>query len=146
MGNMKQIVLTLSAAVLLQLHLPAQTNEEAGVGAAVLLLKQAMLDGDSAVLVRMVHPALSYGHSSGKLEDKASFVGSLASGRAQFQRMDLSGQTISVVGRTALVRHLLTGTVVDNGKPGDVKLNVLLVWVKDRNRWQLLGRQAVKVP
>lgn len=124
----------------------AQSGAEPEVTRAVENLVQAMLDADSAKLVSLVRNELSYGHSSSKIEDKASFVGALASGRSDFLTMNITGQTIAVVNNTAMVRHLLTGTVVDNGKQGDVKLHVLLVWVKERGRWQLLARQAVKVP
>lgn len=124
----------------------AQSGAEPEVARAVENLVQAMLDADSAKLVSLVRNELSYGHSSSKIEDKASFVGALASGRSDFLSMNITGQTIAVVNNTAMVRHLLTGTVVDNGKQGDVKLHVLLVWVKERGRWQLLARQAVKVP
>lgn len=122
----------------------AQSADEKAVAGAVDALRQAMLDADSAKLVQLVRDELSYGHSSGKIEDKAAFVGALASGRSDFQSMNITGQIIAVVNNTATVRHLLTGTVVDNGKQGDVKLYVLLVWVKNKGRWQLLARQAVK--
>ena len=127
-------------------HASAQTKSEKEVEGAIEQLRKAMLDADSAALVSLVHNSLSYAHSSGKVEDKPAFVSALASGRSDFLSMDLSDQKIAVVDNTAIVRHTLTGQVVDNGKQGDLKLHVLLVWVKNRNRWQLLARQAVRLP
>ncbi|OLY93866.1 protein of unknown function [Cnuella takakiae] len=123
----------------------AQTKDEADVARAVETLRQAMIDADSAVLDRITMPGLSYGHSSGKIEDKAAYISALASGRSDFKSMNLDNQQITIANNTALVRHLLTGQTVDGGKPGDVKLHVLLVWVKDKKQWKLLARQAVKV-
>jgi len=88
---------------------------------------------------------LSYGHSTGKVEDQAAFVDALASGKNDFVTIDLSEQTIKVVGNTAIVRHILNGTSNDGGKPGVVKIAVFLVWVKQGKEWKLLGRQAVKI-
>lgn len=124
----------------------AQTKEEAAVAKAVETLRQAMIDADSAVLDRITLPGLSYGHSSGKIEDKAAYISALTSGRSDFKTMNFENQQVTIAHNTAMVRHLLTGDIVDGGKPGTVKLHVLLVWVKDKKDWKLLARQAVKLP
>jgi hypothetical protein len=124
----------------------AQTKAETAVAAVTEQLSKAMIDADSMQLVSLVHDKLSYAHSSGKTEDKAAFVSALASGRSDFLNMNFTDQKISVAARTAIVRHTLTGQVVDNGKQGDLKLHVLLVWAKEKGRWQLLARQAVRLP
>ena len=89
---------------------------------------------------------LSYGHSGGKIEDKPTFVNNIVSGKSDFVTIELADQTIAVSGSTAIVRHALNATTNDNGKAGEVHLNVLLVWVKDGGQWKLLARQAVHVP
>ncbi|AKQ46397.1 hypothetical protein TH63_13425 [Rufibacter radiotolerans] len=123
----------------------AQSKEETKVAAAVEQLKQAMISGDRKALEAITTDALSYGHSSGKIEDKAAFVEALASGKSDFVTMDLSNQTIQVNGKTALVRHQLAGSTNDSGNPGTVKLGVLLVWQKQHGQWKLLARQAYKL-
>lgn len=122
----------------------AQSKDEKAVAQAVEKLRTAMIDANASQLNEITCEKLSYGHSSGKVEDKASFVTSLTSGASDFVSMDLTDQTISVVNNTALVRHKLAGKIMDGGKPGEVKLNVLLVWVKNKGQWQLLARQAVR--
>ena len=62
-----------------------------------------------------------------------------------FVTIDLTEQTISISGKTAMVRHTLTAKTNDNNKPGDVQLKVLLVWQKKGGHWKLLARQAVKL-
>ncbi|HEY4336583.1 MAG TPA: nuclear transport factor 2 family protein, partial [Puia sp.] len=64
---------------------------------------------------------------------------------SDFVTVDLSNQTVKVVGNTAWVRHTLTATTNDGGKPGNAHLSVLLVWVKQKGQWRLLARQAVKI-
>jgi ketosteroid isomerase-like protein len=123
----------------------AQSKEDAAVNAAVENLKKAMIDGDKAGLEKITSDKLSYGHSSGKIEDKASFVDNIVTGKSDFVTIELTNQTVSVSGDAAIVRHTLSATTNDNGNPGSVKLNILLVWQKQKGQWKLLARQAVKV-
>jgi hypothetical protein len=115
------------------------------VAKAVETLKQAMIDANKKVLENIAADNLTYGHSSGLVEDKAAFVDALVSGRSDFVTITLSEQSILVTGNTATVRHKHTGDVVNSGTPGKVNISVLLVWIKVKNDWKLLARQAVKI-
>ncbi len=77
----------------------AQSKEEAAVTAAVENLKKAMIDGDKAGLQNITTDQLSYGHSSGKVEDKATFVDNIATGKSDFVTIDLTNQTIAIARR-----------------------------------------------
>ena len=123
-----------------------QSKDEAAVTAAVENLKKAMTDGDKAGLEKITAEKLSYGHSSGKVEDKATFVDNIVTGKSDFVTIELTNQIVSVSGDAAIVRHTLAATTNDNGNAGSVKLNILLVWQKQKGQWKLLARQAVKVP
>lgn len=123
----------------------AQSKEETAVAAAVESLKQAMVSGERAALEKIADEKLSYGHSSGKIEDKAAFVEAIASGKSDFVSIDLTEQTISVSGDVAIVRHKLSAATNDGGNPGTVKLAILTIWKKQGKEWKLLARQAVKV-
>jgi ketosteroid isomerase-like protein len=123
-----------------------ENKEERAVAAAVEALRKAMIDPDKGTLEKLTLDELSYGHSSGQLQGKTEFVETLTSGKSDFVTIDLSEQTIKIVGHTAIVRHHLSATTNDGGKPGTVKLSILLVWVKEKGEWKLLARQAVKIP
>lgn len=122
----------------------AQSSAEKKVAAAVEALRVAMVNADKTALQELTSPALSYGHSSGHIDNQASFVEKLVTGASDFVSISLTEQTIAISGKTAIVRHLLKATTNDNGKPGEVQLRVLLVWQKQGGRWILLARQAVK--
>ena len=124
----------------------AQTTVEKDVAAAVEKLRLAMISGEKVALEDIAATNLSYGHSSGKIEDKTAFVESIASGKSDFVTIDFKSQTIKVTGKTALVRHQLDAKTNDGGKPGEVHLGILLVWQKQGKDWKLLGRQAYKLP
>jgi ketosteroid isomerase-like protein len=142
---MKKIIYLLVLTAIMNTAI-AQSKEEAAVGAAVENLRKAMIDGDKSGLQNITADQLSYGHSSGKVEDKATFVDNIVTGKSDFVTIDLTNQTIAVSGDVAIVRHVLSATTNDSGKPGAVKLNILLIWQKQKGQWKLLARQAVKVP
>lgn len=123
----------------------SQSKEAVAVQNSVEQLKKAMIDADKAALEKLTADDLSYGHSSGRVENKTEFIESLVSGKSDFLTMDLTNQTVKVSGNTAIVRHNLSGNINDGGTPGTVKLFVMLVWVKQGKQWKLLGRQAVRL-
>lgn len=123
----------------------AQSKEEQAVATAVETLKKAIVDADKAALEAITLEELSFGHSSGLIEDKAAFVEALVSGKSDFKNMNLSGQTTTIAGNTALVRHDLKASVENSGTPSDIHLGVLLVWQKQKGEWKLLARQAYKL-
>lgn len=124
----------------------AQSNAGREIGNAVESLRKAMLDPDKSTLEKIAHPKLTYGHSSGKIEDRKMFIEALVSGESDFTELTFSDQIIEVIGDVALVRHKLTGKTNDKGKqPGTVSLGVLLVWYKESNKWMLAARQAFKL-
>ena len=141
---MKKLIFIFCISVTFCFGAMAQSNKDK-IANAVEFLKQAMVSGNQTDLEKITSESLSYGHSSGKLEDKTAFVKSISSGASDFVSIDLSEQTISLIGKTAIVRHKLAGKTNDGGKPNEVKLGVLLVFAKEGKDWKLLARQAYKI-
>ena len=123
----------------------AQTKEEKEVATTVETLRAAMVNADSVALTQILSDKLSYGHSGGKVQTKTEFIHSLTSGESDFVTIELSDQTIEMFDHTAIVRHILSATTNDNGKPGNVKLSILLIWQKQHGAWKLIARQAVRI-
>lgn len=109
-------------------------------------LRLAMLEPTHAALDALATDDLSYGHSNGMVENKASFIEALVSKRSNFRRIELSDQVVAVSGNVALVRHTLNADTHDGGRPGQVTLKILLVWQQRHGEWKLLARQAVRTP
>lgn len=122
-----------------------QSKEQQAIANAVEKLRKAMIDGDKLGLENLTADSLSYGHSSGKVENKAEFVENIASGKSDFVTIEISEQTITIQNNVAIVRHVLNGTNNDGGKPGVLKLRVMLIWEKEKTGWKLLARQAIKI-
>jgi ketosteroid isomerase-like protein len=142
---MKKVIVSL-LIFSLTMSLKAQTAAESKVLAAVEKMRLALISGERSALEDIAATDLSYGHSSGKLQDKAAFVEAIANGSSDFVSIEYKNQTVKVTGKTALVRHELHAKTNDGGKPGEVHLGILLVWQKEGKEWKLLGRQAYKLP
>jgi hypothetical protein len=142
---MKKTTFALMFVILSGTTLWAQSNDEKAVEVAVESLRKAMVDGNEPLLKGITAKDLTYGHSSGLMEDQNAFVTALASGKSDFVSIELKEQTITVLGDIALVRHKLFGDSNSGGKPSEVKLGVLLVWQKQQGQWRLLARQAYKL-
>lgn len=108
---------------------------------AVERLRKAMLDGDKAALESLTAAELSYGHSSGVIEDKDAFVDALVTGKSDFTEINLTNQTITVAGNVAIVRHEMHGKANNN----PVNIGILLVWQGKGDNWKLVARQAFKL-
>ncbi|MDE4912365.1 MULTISPECIES: nuclear transport factor 2 family protein [Methylobacterium] len=119
--------------------------DAAAVEQAVDALTQALLAADGPALDALVLDGLSYGHSSGQVQDKTAFVETLTSKRSAFPSITLSDRSVSVVGDDAVARHVFTGEVVSGGKTAPVHIGVMQVWHRDQGRWRLLARQAFKI-
>lgn len=122
----------------------SQSKKEKALELAIEQLRRAMIDADSIGLSRATSEKLSYGHSSGIVEDKAAFIGRIVNGHSDFETIDLSETKIVFSGSTAVVRQNLDAITKDNGKAGEAHLFLLMVWTKEGGQWKLLARQAVK--
>ena len=143
---MKKTSLFIFTMMLTTIALFAQKKEEASVAEAVKRLNQAMIDGNQIALDELTSKNLSYGHSSGLIEDKQTYITSIIDGTFGFTSIDLTDQTIAVDGDVAIVRHKFQAATDDKGKqPGSVKLSVMQVWKKNKGKWLLLARQATKI-
>jgi ketosteroid isomerase-like protein len=125
----------------------AQGGDAAAVADAVSNLTKAMLAADKAKLEALTADQLSYGHSSGKLETKAEFVGVIADKKTQYKSIVLSDQNVSIVGNNAIVRHAwVSESGTGDGKWNTSRIGVLQVWQKQGADWKLLARQAFAKP
>ena len=136
----------LFALVSVSFSTKGQSPLEKEISVAVEVLRLAMIDGEKATLEKTTSDYLSYGHSNGMVENKSEFIENIASGKSDFITMNLSEQVISVTNKkVALVRHILDADVNDGGKPNTIKLKVLLVFQKEKSKWILIARQAVRL-
>ena len=124
----------------------ALAQPEKEVGKIVEELRLAMIDPSTDGLKKITSLDLSYGHSSGLMENQNEFIEALVSGKSDFKSITLSDQSIKFTGKNiALVRHKLKGETLTAGVVGAINIGVLLVWIKEKGGWKLVARQAFKL-
>ena len=124
----------------------AQSADEAAVTKAVEGLRQATLSQQKSQLEELCHPQLAYGHSDGRVENKAEFINGVMTRKATVKSLTLSDHVINVVGTSAIARHAWTSESEMDGKATTTKIKVMQVWLKDGGAWKLLARQAARPP
>jgi len=125
--------------------LKAQDKAERDVEAIVGIFNKVMVSPDEKILDELVSDQLSYGHSSGLVQDKATFIDDLVNGPFDFLTADVSEQTITVSGNVAVVRHIFASSFKNEGVSGNLKIGIMMVWHKEKGKWKLLARQAFKL-
>ncbi|MGS2765058.1 nuclear transport factor 2 family protein [Sinomicrobium sp. M5D2P9] len=120
-------------------------QEQNAVKDVVELLRGAIIEPDAELLDNLTADQLTYGHSSGVIQDKDEFIDDLVHGAFDFTEVDFTDQRIVVSGSTAIVRHVFEAKATNAGEPVDVRIGNVLVYVKQEAEWKLLARQAYKL-
>lgn len=123
----------------------SNAKEEDAVRNQVEILRQAMIDADGAKLKVLTSEKLNYVHSNGNFQNQAEFIDGIVSGKSDFVTIEFQNQTISVQNDVAIVRHILSAHTKDGGIDRDIKIGIMLVWQKQKNKWILIARQAYKL-
>ena len=123
----------------------ADAGDEAAVKDAVEALRVALLKADKVKLEALAADHVSYGHSDGRVQNKAEFVDGVVTRKATVKSIDFPELKVTVSGNNAVVRHLYVSESETDGKPNNVKIGALGVWTKEGGGWKLLARQGYKL-
>ncbi len=126
--------------------LAASADEEA-VAKNVEAFRKAQVAADAEVLATLCAAELSYSHSSGKVEDKATFIANATDGKSKFLSLEYQDPSIRVVGPAAIVRFHWVGEqeATADGKKSSTNLHILMNWQKQGADWKLLSRASTKL-
>lgn len=102
---------------------------------------------DKAVAEDLFAKKASYGHSSGKIETREEAIAGITGNKSIYRDTAVSNiQVISDDDDVAIVRHLFKAAEHKaDGTVSPLNFTIMLVWVKERGKWRLMGRQAVKL-
>jgi len=145
----RQLALPALAVGLLGL-LPAfatEEDEEAAVAKNVEAFRAAQIAADARAFDVLCAPELSYSHSDGRVEDKATFIANATSGKSRFLSLAYEDVKVRVVGTAAVVRFHWVGESesVADGKKNATNLHILMNWQKRGADWKLLSRASTKL-
>ena len=127
----------------------AASEDEDAVAKNVEAFRVAQFTLDAKGLNALCAAELSYSHSDGRVEDKATFVTNATDTNRKTKTLSLvyKDPKISVVGPAAIVRFNWvseTEAIVD-GKKSSTNLHILMNWQKQGADWKLLSRAATKL-
>lgn len=93
----------------------------------------------------LVSNDVSYGHSTGAVQNKAEFIQDIMNGVVIFTAIGTENQKISLTDDLAIVRNISSIKGSRGDAPLDLKIGVLMVWEKKGDHWQLIARQGYKL-
>ncbi len=123
----------------------AATADEAAVAKNTEAHRAALVAADAKALDALSAPELSYSHSDGHIEDKATFIANATNGKTKWLSLAYDGTTVRVVGDAAIVRFKFVGESQVGDKKNQSNLGILMVWQKQQGDWRLLARCATKL-
>ena len=125
----------------------AASADEDAVAKNVEAFRAAQLAADAKALDALCAAELSYSHSDGRVEDKATFIANATDGKTKFLSLEYQDSKIRVVGTAAIVRFhwVAESQAVADGKKSATNLHILMNWQKQGADWKLLSRAATKL-
>jgi len=87
-------------------HAQAETGDEATVKQYVEALREALLKADKSQLERLTADQVSYGHSDGRVQNKAEFIDGVMTRKATVKSITFPDLKIAVAGDAAIARHI----------------------------------------
>lgn len=131
--------------ILLICCLNAQSQDSKPLISAARFLNSALIQKDSLLLVKLLHPSLSYGHSNGWVENKQEVIENNVSGYLIYKNILVDSFQCQVSKKYAVIRFQAIHDVILKGKAIQLKLHVCQVWIKFHKHWVLLARQSTKI-
>ncbi len=129
--------------------LPASAGpaDEDAVAKSVEAFRKAQIAADAKAFDALCAAELSYSHSDGRVEDKATFIANATSGKSKFLSLEYQDPQIRVVGPAAIVRFhwVAESQSIADGKKSNTDLHILMNWQKQGADWMLLSRASTKL-
>jgi ketosteroid isomerase-like protein len=125
----------------------AGSADEEAVAKGVEAFRVAQIAADAKAFDGLCAAELSYGHSDGRVEDKAVFIANATNGKSKWLSLKYEDPKIRVVGDAAVVRFHWLGEqeVMADGKKSSTNLHILMNWQKQGGDWKLLSRASTKL-
>ena len=122
----------------------ADVSDVAAVKDRVEALRKALFGADKTRLEQLTAAALSYGHSSGKVQNKDEFIDGVLNRKSVVKSLTFPDLTVALADDAAIVRHTWASESETDGKTSNIRLGVLAVWQRQNGDWKLLARQGYK--
>jgi len=106
----------------------------------------AMLKGDADALEKLLAPELSYTHSNAAVQDKASFISDIKTGKIKYLTIEPSDRKTQVFGNMAIVTGGASVHVIQNGNDLTFKIRYTNAHINRGGSWQMVAWQSTRLP
>ena len=124
----------------------AAAADEAAVAQSIETLRKGILEADKKKLDQVAAAQISYGHSDGRVQNKAEFIDGVMTRKQVQKSLSFPELKVFVAGNTAVARHIYLGESELDGKQTTTRIGALQVWQKQDGGWKLLARQGFRLP
>jgi hypothetical protein len=134
--------------IVFSLSVNAQSKQEIKALANAKLLELTVFGTkDSATLEKLFAKNATYIHSSGKVEKRDEAIRNIVHNKSVYVIADtLLSYDLKTYKDSSVVNHLFIAKEKKaDGTESILRLNLKLVWVKEKGDWKLFRRQATKV-
>ena len=139
------IALPLFLCSLIDLHASDTAKDEKAVLSIDRERAEAQIKQDSATLDRLLSDDLTYVHASGLVQSKAEFIADLQSSKRVYKSITNSDVNVRLLQGTAIITSKSEINVSFDGKENALCLQVIEVYAKRNERWQLIAYQSTRV-
>lgn len=143
--NMRNFLLIVSLTACVSMN--AQNKNTIQALANTRLLESTVFDTkDSATLETLFATPLIYVHSSGKAETRAEAIHGISNNKSTYVKSnEPMGYDVQPKDDSLVVTHVFKATEKKaDGTESALDLTITLVWAKEKGKWKLFRRQAVK--
>jgi ketosteroid isomerase-like protein len=121
-------------------------NDESDIKAADAKWAAAVKARDTAALEQIFTPGLIYAHATGAVQDKATYIDRLKSGKQRYTDVIIESTKVVPYGQSA-VSHSVVRTIGTNDSgPFNDHVMMMHLWVKQNGTWHLAAHQTTKIP
>ena len=142
---MKKLLVVLLVAIAFVSN--AQSKDEKQLIERTYLLSHTVFGTkDSLTLEDLFAKQATYGHSHGNLQTREEAIKGISKNKSNYTDTSVTILKVIVENNTAIVRHLFKANEHKaDGSVTPLNFTMMLVWIKEKGKWRLMGRQAVSV-
>ena len=106
---------------------------------------EATLSGDVEELDKCYSSDLIYAHSDGRVDDRGMLLAAIASGRVDYQKIEIIEQGIRIYDNVAVITGIADFVVVARDQTNEMTLSFTSVYVLNDGDWQFASWHSSRV-
>jgi len=107
----------------------------------------AMINPSVQLLENLCAEVLTFGHSTGTIQNKSEFIDDVVNGPYDFKSVTSQELSIIISEETAVARFIYLANAIKDEAPVDIRLGCIQVFQRqDNGKLKLIARQGYKLP